>query len=89
MTPLTESSTLSWLQELRYAVLHGPDIAAGELAAERSDPEYRDVVLEGRLRQALVTLNLDLPEEALDDPYHRLLRSLHVHVHIISFFKSS
>jgi small subunit ribosomal protein S9 len=41
-------------------VLHGPDIAAGEPAAERSDPGYRDVVLEGRLRQALARLNPDL-----------------------------
>ena len=39
-----EDATLSWLQELGYAVLHGPDIAAGEPAAERIDPEYRDVV---------------------------------------------
>ena len=29
---------------------HGPDIAAGEPGAERSDPNYRDVVLERRLR---------------------------------------
>ena len=34
-----EDATLAWLEELGYSVLHGPDIAAGELAAERSDPE--------------------------------------------------
>ena len=34
-------------------ILHGPEIAAGEPAAERADPDFRDVVLERRLRQAL------------------------------------
>ena len=47
---IVEDAALAWLGELGYAVLHGPDIAAGESAAERSDPNYRDVVLEGRLR---------------------------------------
>ena len=32
---------------------HGRPIAVGEPGAERSDPAYRDVVLDGRLRQAL------------------------------------
>jgi type I restriction enzyme R subunit len=58
---VVEEAALAWLEALGYAVLHGPDIAAGEPAAERSDPNYRDVVLEARLRQALVRLNLDLP----------------------------
>lgn len=78
MTSLTESTvedaTLAWLEEFGYAVLHGPDIATGEPAAERSDPEYRDVVLEGRLRHALVALNRDLPTEALDEAYRKLTR---------------
>jgi len=30
-----------------YVVLYGPDIAAGEPAAESSDPNDRDVVLKG------------------------------------------
>ena len=79
MTSFTESvvedAALAWLESLGYAVLHGPDIAAGEPAAERSDPNYRDMVLEGRLRQALVRLNPNLPSEALDDAYRRLTRT--------------
>ena len=51
---VVEDAALAWLEALGYAVLHGPDIAAGEPGAERSDPNYRDVVLERRLRQALV-----------------------------------
>ena len=68
---VVEDATLAWLESLGYAVLHGPDIAAGELWAERSDPSYRDVVLEGRLRQALVRLNPDLPHEALEDAFRK------------------
>ncbi|MBS0182764.1 MAG: type I restriction endonuclease subunit R [Nitrospira sp.] len=79
MTAFTESvvedAALSWFEVLGYRVLHGPDIAAGEPAAERSDPNYRDVVLEGRLRQALVRLNSDLPSEALEDAYRKLTRN--------------
>ena len=57
---VVEDAALGWLESLGYAVLHGPDIAAGEPAAERNDASYRDVMLEGRLRQALVRLDPDL-----------------------------
>src|SRR6185503_19555896 len=55
-----------------YAVLHGPDIAAGEPGAERSDPNYRDVLLDRRLRQALLRLNPEMPPEALEDSWRKL-----------------
>ncbi len=38
-----EDATIAWFEELGYAVLHGPNIATGEPAAERSDPDYGDV----------------------------------------------
>ncbi|HET8760125.1 MAG TPA: type I restriction endonuclease subunit R, partial [Nitrospiria bacterium] len=63
------------MEALGYSVLHGPEIAAGEPGAERSDPNYRDVVLERRLRQALVALNPDLPADALDDAFRKLTRT--------------
>lgn len=69
---IVEDAALDWLTSLGYTVLHGPNIAAGETTAERSDPNYRDVVLEGPLRQALVRLNPDLPANALEDAYRRL-----------------
>ncbi|MGH8613121.1 MAG: type I restriction endonuclease, partial [Gammaproteobacteria bacterium] len=72
---IVEDATLAWLEGLGYAVLYGPDIAAGELGAERSDDNYREVVLERRLRQALVRLNPDLPPEALEDAYRKLTRT--------------
>jgi type I restriction enzyme R subunit len=71
---VVEESALAWLEALGYAVLHGPDIAAGEPGAERSDPNYRDVLLERRLRQALVRLNPDLPPDALEDAARKLTR---------------
>lgn len=72
---IVEDAALAWLEGLGYAVLHGPDIADGEPGAERSDPNYRDVVLERRLRQAFEHLNPDLPTEALEDAYRKLTRS--------------
>src|SRR5688500_10065552 len=72
---VVEDAALAWLQGLGYAVLHGPDVAAGEPGAERSDPSYRDVALDGRIRQAFVRLYPDLPHEALEDAYRKLLRT--------------
>jgi len=72
---VVEQAALAWLEALGYGVFHGPAIAAGEPAAERNDPHYLEVVLEGRLRQALVRLNPDLPPEALDDASRRLTRA--------------
>jgi type I restriction enzyme R subunit len=71
---VVEEAALEWLEGLDYEVLGGPEIAAGELGAERSDPSYRDVILERRLRQALVQLNSSLPPEALDDAFRRITR---------------
>ena len=71
---IVEEAALAWLEGLYYEILHGPEIAVGEPAAERGDPGYRDVILERRLRQALVRLNPDLPAVALDDAYRKLTR---------------
>ena len=52
-----EEAALTWFAELGYALLHGPDIAPDEPAAERAS--YKEVVLAGRLKGALTRLNLD------------------------------
>src|SRR5713226_9418350 len=67
-----EQATLAWLESLGYTVKHGPEIAPGELAVERND--YGQVVLENRLRQALVQLNPILPADALDEAFRKLTR---------------
>ena len=36
---VVEEAALAWLAALSYTVLHGPDIAAGQPAAERSDEQ--------------------------------------------------
>jgi type I restriction enzyme R subunit len=72
---VVEKAALAWLESFGYVVLYGPDIAVGMLGAERNDPNYRDVVLEGRLRQALVRLNPELPADAPEDAYRKLTRT--------------
>ena len=72
---VVEEAALAWLAGLGYTVLNGPNIADGMPNAERSDPNYRDVLLESRLRQALLRTNPDLPAEALEDAYRKLTRS--------------
>ena len=71
---VVEDAALAWLEALGYQVLHGPDIAVGELASERSDTNCRDVILERRLREAIFRLNPELPAEALDDAWRKLTR---------------
>lgn len=76
MTRFTESvvedAALVWLESLGYAVKHGPEIAPGELFAERAD--YGQVILADRLRQALVRLNPTLPGEAIEDAFRKVIR---------------
>src|SRR3972149_1028975 len=67
-----EQAALGWLEALGWTIKHGPEVAPGELAAERSD--YSHVVLTERLRQALARLNLALPSEALDEAFRKLTR---------------
>jgi type I restriction enzyme, R subunit len=71
---VVEKAALAWLEALRYDVLHGPEIAIGDQRGERSDPNYRDVFLDGRLREALARLNPNLPPEALEDAYRKLIK---------------
>ena len=69
---VVEDATLAWLKGLGWTIKNGPEIAPGELAAERKD--YGQVLLEDRLRQALARLNRRLPAEALDDAFRKVLR---------------
>lgn len=69
---VVEEAALEWFAELGYHVVHGPDIAPGEDAAERES--YEQVVLEGRLREALARLNPEVPQEGLDEAFRKLTR---------------
>ena len=69
MSVLTESvveeAALGWLAALGYAVAHGPDIGPEGAAPERGS--YGEVLLAGRLREALARLNPHLPAETLEE----------------------
>ena len=67
-----EQTALEWLRELGWSTAHGSGIGPEAERAERGD--YSQVVLEGRLREALGRLNPELPPEALDDALRRLIR---------------
>ena len=59
---IVEDAALEWFGELGYAVGHGPQLAPGEPAAERDS--FGEVLLVGRLREAIRRLNPAIPEEA-------------------------
>src|SRR6266568_3282373 len=67
---IVEDAALSWLGELEYSILHGPESAPGELAAERTS--FCGTVLGERLRTALRKLNPALPTEALDEAFRKV-----------------
>ena len=69
---IVEDAALTWFGELGYTIGHGPHIAPGEPAAERDS--FADVVLVGRLRDAIWRLNPDMPEEAREDALRKVLR---------------
>jgi len=69
---VVEDAALDWLQNLGWGMKHGPEIAPGELFAERLD--YGQVVLVQRLQDGLARLNPHLPAEAIEDAFRKLTR---------------
>ena len=66
-----EDLALQHFANLGYKVIHGPNIAPGEAGAERD--LFEEVVLRGRLDDALRRLNPALPTEALDEARRKVL----------------
>jgi type I restriction enzyme R subunit len=66
-----EEAALDWFEELGWSILHGPDIAPDEPAAERGS--YSDVILRGRLEAAIDSLNPNLPREAKEEALRKFL----------------
>ena len=66
-----EQAALSWLSSLGWQTAHGPDIAPDTPGAERAD--FTQVVLEERLRDALLNLNSGLPASALETGLRNLI----------------
>ena len=69
---IVEDAALEWFGELGYAIGHGPHIAPGEPASERDS--FGQVVLVGRLREAIRRLNPSIPNEAREDALRKVLR---------------
>ena len=69
---IVEDAALGWLRELGYTVAHGPDLAPGEPGAERAS--FGEVVLVGRLRDAIARLNPGLPPEVQEEALRKVLR---------------
>jgi type I restriction enzyme R subunit len=70
-----EEFALQLLNEMGYGVAFGPDIEFGAPGSERLDAGFGDVVLEGRLRDALDRLNAGLSPDALDDAFRKLTQA--------------
>jgi len=66
-----EEAALELFSGLGYTILHGPEIAPGELFEERTS--YGDVVLVARLRQALARVNPKVPADAIEEAIRKSL----------------
>ncbi|HMP71880.1 MAG TPA: HsdR family type I site-specific deoxyribonuclease [Kiritimatiellia bacterium] len=69
---IVEDAALEWFGDLGYATGHGPQLAPGEASSERNG--FGDVVLVGRLREAIGRLNPDVPGEAREEALRKVLR---------------
>ena len=66
-----EELALEVFARLGYEVVHGPDIAPDEAAAERAS--FADVVLRGRLEEAIRRLNPTVGEDGIREAVRRVL----------------
>jgi type I restriction enzyme R subunit len=66
-----EQETLGWLTDAGYLQRYGLDIAPDGPAPERSN--YHQVLLVGRLREAINRLNPLVPMVAREDALHQML----------------
>jgi type I restriction enzyme R subunit len=60
-----EQEALSWLADVGYTCLFGPDLAPDGAGTERAD--YRQVLLVERMRHAMARLNPSIPLQARED----------------------
>ncbi|ABR49431.1 protein of unknown function DUF450 [Alkaliphilus metalliredigens QYMF] len=68
---LLEEAAIEILGELGYEYRLRPDIAHDGEAPERND--YKEVILEYRVREALFRINKDIPREALEDAFRQVI----------------
>jgi len=76
---LTEQPSIEWFKQLGYEYKFGPDISTGGVLVER---DFKDVILENRLKNALRRLNPNLPEKGIDEVVYRLKHIEHPNLEI-------
>ncbi len=71
-----EETTFVWFANLGYATAFGPDISfEGDHPERNEKANYGDVILEGRLREALQRINPAIPADALEDAFRKVTRT--------------
>ena len=65
-----EETTLKWFTEIGFNAYYGPDISPGGVGPERES--YEQVILSGRLEQALARINPAIPPDAIADAAHKI-----------------
>lgn len=68
---MLEEAAIEILRDMGYCYEFGPDISLGGDFEDRKD--YREVVLATRVQNALVRINRDLPNEALEEAFRQLI----------------
>ncbi len=76
-----EQLAIQWFQDTGWNHVHGAVIAPEGVAAERED--FRAVVLNGRLAEAVRRFNLKLPESAVEEVRRRVAMPGQV-VHVVT-----
>lgn len=76
---LTEQPVINWFKNLGYEYKFGPDISTGGILVER---DFKDVILESRLKNALKRLNPDLPEKGINEALYKLKNVEHPNLEI-------
>ena len=66
-----EQAGINWFKELNYTYMNGYEISPGGKYQERES--HKDVVLEERLRNALYSINSDIPNKAIESAIREVL----------------
>lgn len=72
---LAEQPVIEWLKKMGYEYVFGPDIAPGGSFMERGD--YRQPVLEERLKRSLKRINPDIPDNVLSQVFNQVSKYQH------------
>ena len=69
-----ELQSIEWFKELGYQYKDGYEIAPEGVNPERDD--FRQVILEERLRSALIKINPDIPKQTIQNSIFQILNPI-------------